>query len=65
MILKIGLLAAIGTAIAGAAQTSSAFDSQDGIDTVRQLRRVSYILSLGKYPVYSLGIRADQKSLWV
>jgi hypothetical protein len=48
IILKIGLLAAIGTGIGAAAQTSSAFDSQSGIDTVKHLRQVSYILSLGK-----------------
>lgn len=48
-LLKIGLLAAIGTGVAGAAQTSSAFDSQSGIDTVRMLREVSYCLGLGTY----------------
>jgi hypothetical protein len=47
IILKIGLLAAIGTGVAGAAQVSSAFDSQSGVDTVKSLRKVSYILSLG------------------
>lgn len=45
--LKLGLLAAIATAIAGASKTSSAFDSQDGIDTVTDLRKASYALSLG------------------
>lgn len=52
-VLKITLIAAIGTAIAGGAQTSSAFDSQDGIDTVRTLREASYCLSLGKSTSYN------------
>lgn len=50
VVLKIGLLAAIGTGVAGAAQVSSAFNSQSGIDTVKSLRKVSYILSLGMSP---------------
>ena len=49
VILKIGLLASIGTGVGAAAQTSSAFDSQSGIDTVKHLRQVSYILALGTY----------------
>jgi len=53
IILKIGLLAAIATGVAGAAQVSSAFDSQSGIDTVKSLRKVSYILSLGTSPLVS------------
>ena len=47
LLLKVGLLAAIGTGVAGAAQTSSAFDNEDGVETVRKLREVSYCLALG------------------
>lgn len=52
VILKIGLLAAIGTGVAGAAQVSSAFNSESGIETVKNLRKVSYILSLGTFPLH-------------
>jgi hypothetical protein len=53
-VLKVGLLAAIGTGVAGAAQTSKAFDSQDGVNTIKTLRQVSYCLALGTCPI-SLG----------
>lgn len=46
-LLKVGLLAAIATGVAGASKTSDAFNSQDGIDTVKHLRQISYCLSLG------------------
>ena len=46
MLLRLCLLAAIGTAIAGGALTSSAFDSASGIATVRSLSQASYCLSL-------------------
>lgn len=48
-LLKVGLLAAIGTGVAGAAQTSSAFDSEGGIETVRKLREAGYCLALGMF----------------
>jgi len=57
VILKIGLLASIGTGVGAAAQTSSAFDSQGDIDTVKHLRQVSYILALGTYLSLPLKIR--------
>jgi hypothetical protein len=47
LILKLGLLAAIGTGVAGATKTSSAINSADGAHTVQQLRKVSYALALG------------------
>jgi hypothetical protein len=46
-ILKVGLLAAIATGVVGASKTSSALNTQDGAQTVQQLRKVSYVLALG------------------
>jgi len=49
LVLRLTLIAAIGTAIAGAAQTSNAFSNPSdtaSVNTVRQLREASYILSL-------------------
>lgn len=53
ILLKLGLIAAIATAVAGAAQTSSAFDSQSGIDTVKELRQISYCISLGAFTPFT------------
>lgn len=46
-ILKIALLAAIGTAVAGSAQISSALTDPSDMSTVITLRKASAILSFG------------------
>jgi hypothetical protein len=46
--LKLGLLTAIGTGVAGATKSGSALNDPDAASTVRLLRKVSYALALGE-----------------
>lgn len=62
-LLQLTLLASIGTAIAGGALTSNAFQSQSGMDTVKNLRHASNILSLVTIAVATFALIATHFKL--